>query len=96
MSAPFEKVLLARIHKPDSATLASYVGDGGYQGLAKAVNIVGYDKRKDDPVTAEDIAKQDYMRRNWWEDRWYSDPYTRNVVPMDVWALSTLPPEVKF
>ena len=45
---------------------------------------------------AEDIAKQDYQRRNWWEDRWFSDPYTRNVVPMDVWELSTLPPEVKF
>ena len=39
MSAPFEKVLLARIHKPDSATLASYVDDGGYQGLAKAVKM---------------------------------------------------------
>ena len=54
------------------------------------------EKRQNDPVTAEDLAKQDYQRRNWWEDRWYSDPYTRNVVPMDVWALSTLPPEVKF
>ena len=54
------------------------------------------DKRKTDPVTADDLAKQDYQRRNWWEDRWFSDPYTRNVVPMDVWALSTLPPEVKF
>ncbi len=54
------------------------------------------DQRQNDPVTAEDLAKQDYQRRNWWEDRWYSDPYTRNVVPMDVWALSTLPPEVKF
>ena len=54
------------------------------------------DKRKNDPITAEDLAKQDYQRRNWWEDRWFSDPYTRNVVPMDVWSLSTLPPEVKF
>jgi coproporphyrinogen III oxidase len=54
------------------------------------------DQRQNDPVTAEELAKQDYQRRNWWEDRWYSDPYTRNVVPMDVWALSTLPPEVKF
>ena len=39
MSVPFEKVLLARIHKPDSVTLASYVDDGGYQGLAKAVKM---------------------------------------------------------
>jgi hypothetical protein len=36
------------------------------------------------------------MRRNWLEDRFFSDPYTGNVVPYEVWALSTLPPEVKF
>ena len=54
------------------------------------------DKRKTDAVTTQDLAKQNYQRRNWWEDRWFSDPYTRNVVPMAVWALSTLPPEVKF
>jgi len=39
VSAPFEKVLTARIHQPDSVKLASYVDDGGYQGLAKAVKM---------------------------------------------------------
>ncbi len=48
------------------------------------------------PYTDEDLAKQDYMRRNWLEDRFFSDPYTGNVVPYEVWALSTLPPVVKF
>ena len=53
-------------------------------------------KRQNDDYTAEDRAKQDYMRRNWFEDRFFSDPYTGNVVPYEVWALSTLPPVVKF
>ncbi len=51
---------------------------------------------QDASYTAEDLAKQDYMRRNWLEDRFFSDPYTGNVVPYEVWALSTLPPVVKF
>ena len=54
------------------------------------------EQRQDEPYTAEDLAKQDYIRRNWLEDRFFSDPYTGNVVPYEVWALSTLPPVVKF
>jgi len=54
------------------------------------------EKNRDAPTTSEDLAKQEYMRRNWLEDRFFSDPYTGNVVPYEVWALSTLPPMVKF
>jgi coproporphyrinogen III oxidase len=54
------------------------------------------EKNRAAPYTAEDLARQDYMRRNWLEDRFFSDPYTGNVVPYEVWALSTLPPVVKF
>jgi coproporphyrinogen III oxidase len=54
------------------------------------------EENQDTSYTAEDLAKQDYMRRNWLEDRFFSDPYTGNVVPYEVWALSTLPPVVKF
>lgn len=54
------------------------------------------EKNRDVPFTAEDLDKQDYMRRNWLEDRFFSDPYTGDVVPYEVWALSTLPPMVKF
>jgi NADH-quinone oxidoreductase subunit F len=35
----FEPVLLARIHKPDSASLASYRADGGYKSLEKALGM---------------------------------------------------------
>ena len=54
------------------------------------------EQHRDTRYTNEDLAKQDYMRRNWLEDRFFSDPYTGNVVPYEVWALSTLPPVVKF
>ena len=35
----FEPVLLKRIHKPDSTSLASYRADGGYQALQKALGM---------------------------------------------------------
>lgn len=54
------------------------------------------EQHRDTPYTEQDLARQDYMRRNWLEDRFFSDPYTGNVVPYEVWALSTLPPVVKF
>lgn len=38
-NASFEPVLLARINKPDSASLASYKADGGYAGLRKALDM---------------------------------------------------------
>jgi NADH-quinone oxidoreductase subunit F len=37
--AQFEPVLTARIHKPDSTSLASCQADGGYQGLKKALGM---------------------------------------------------------
>lgn len=54
------------------------------------------EKRADDPVTEEDIARQDAMRLNWFEDRMFSDPFTTKVVPYEIWSLHSLPPEVKF
>jgi hypothetical protein len=54
------------------------------------------ENNRNTPYSNEDLAKQDYMRRNWLEDRFFADPYTGNVVPYEVWSLSTLPPEVKF
>lgn len=41
--AQFEPTLLARIHKPDSATLASYRADGGYDALKKALGMAPVD-----------------------------------------------------
>lgn len=41
--AQFEPTLLARIHKPDSPTLASYRADGGYEALKKALGMAPVD-----------------------------------------------------
>ena len=39
MSQTFEPILLARVGKPESTTLASYQADGGYEGLKKALEL---------------------------------------------------------
>jgi len=54
------------------------------------------ERRKDTPYTEEDLAAQDAMRKNWAEDRLFSDPYTTGVTPYEIWSLMSLPPEVKF
>ncbi len=54
------------------------------------------EKRADDPFTDEDVATQDAMRLNWFEDRFFSDPFTTDVVPYEIWSLHSLPPHVKF
>ena len=54
------------------------------------------ERRADDPYTDADLAAQDEMRRNWLEDRFFSDPYTTSVTPYDAWSLYSLPPTVKF
>ena len=54
------------------------------------------EKRKDEPFTEEDKAKQDDMRRWWLRDRLFSDDFTTTVVPFELYSMATLPPEVKF
>ena len=54
------------------------------------------EERADDPYTQEDVAAQEAMRLNWFEDRFFSDPFTTEVVPYEIWSLHSLPPEVKF
>ena len=54
------------------------------------------DERRDDPFTSADLASQEAMRLNWFEDRLYADPDTTTVTPYEVWSLSTLPPSVRF
>src|SRR5262245_48498765 len=39
MSGTFEPILLARVGKPDSGSLASYQADGGYSALKKALEL---------------------------------------------------------
>jgi NADH-quinone oxidoreductase subunit F len=52
--AKFEPVLLARVGKPDSATLATYEADGGYQALRKALAM--------DPADIIQLVKDSALR----------------------------------
>jgi coproporphyrinogen III oxidase len=54
------------------------------------------EKRADDPYTEADLEVQDAMRKNWFEDRFFSDPFTTDVVPYEIWSHHSLPPVVKF
>lgn len=54
------------------------------------------ERRKDTPYGDVELAAQDAMRKNWLEDRFFSDPYTTGVTPYEIWSLMSLPPTVKF
>lgn len=55
------------------------------------------EKRKNEPFTDAEIAKQDAMRRNWLEDQLFTDPYAASgITPYEVWSTSFSPPVVKF
>jgi len=55
------------------------------------------EKRKDEPYTDADIALQDAMRLNWFEDQMFADPYAASgITPYEVWSLPFTPPVVKF
>lgn len=78
------------------------VSEGSYLFMTEAYEamldayLVVVERRADDPYTDEDLLSQDRMRRNWLEDRFFSDPYTTSVTPYEAWALYSLPPNVKF
>jgi hypothetical protein len=58
----------------------------------------GYEPQAPDAVPAIDAVEREQvkMRLNWFEDRFFSDPFTTDVVPYQIWSLHSLPPIVKF
>jgi len=66
-----------------------------YEGFVDAY-LTQVEMRKDDAYGAEDLAAQDAMRRNWLEDQLFADPYSKSIVPYEVWSLANVPPTVKF
>lgn len=53
-------------------------------------------KRANAAATAEDVLRQDAMRKNWLIDQLFSDPFASELVPFEVWSLANLPPTVRF
>ncbi len=54
-------------------------------------------RHTNDPSTDEEIATQDAMRLNWFEDQMFTDPYAASgITPYEVWSLAFTPPVVKF
>ncbi len=53
-------------------------------------------KRAGAAVTADDVVRQDHMRKRWLVDQLYSDPFASKLVPFEVWSLANVPPTVRF
>jgi len=53
-------------------------------------------KRTGVTVTADDVVRQDAMRKRWLVDQLYSDPFASKLVPFEVWSLANVPPTVRF
>ena len=72
----------------------AFISDAYETFVASYFDLV--ERRRKDPFSAADLAAQDAMRLNWFEDRAFADPMTTTVTPYEVWSLATLPPVVKF
>ena len=80
---------------PVTAANVAFIDDAYDSFVTAYMDII--EARKDDPVTDEDIAAQDGVRRNWFEDQTMADPFAaEQIVPYEVWSHAFLPPVVKF
>ena len=89
---------------------ASFYGPPVYRGeTGKTLDFVAgfYDlfvetymdvveKRADDPFTEADILAQDKMRKRWFMDQVFSDPYSSVQIPFEVHSFWNAAPVVKF
>ena len=66
-----------------------------YEGFTDAY-FDTIERRQDDPVTAEDIARQKRMRKEWLVDQLFSDPYASDSVPFAIWSFGNVAPEINF
>jgi coproporphyrinogen III oxidase len=77
----------------DEASLA-LISDAFTSFLDAYLEIL--DRRKDQAFTSQDLAAQDLMRRQWLQDQLFSDPFSSQLVPYEVWSLANMAPVVKF
>jgi coproporphyrinogen III oxidase len=54
------------------------------------------EKRSDDPYTEADILAQDKMRKSWFMDQVFSDPYSSAQIPFEVHTFWNAAPVIKF
>lgn len=78
----------------DTARSFQFVSELFEQFVDAYLDIVA--KRAGSPHTAADVAAQEAMRKRWFIDQQFSDPFASKLVPYEVWWLSNLPPEIRF
>lgn len=68
----------------------------GYYDLFVETYMDVAEKRADDPFTEADILAQDKMRKRWFMDQVFSDPYSSVQIPFEVHSFWNAAPAVKF
>jgi coproporphyrinogen III oxidase len=53
-------------------------------------------ERAGSAVTADDVRRQEEMRKRWLVDQLFSDPFASELVPFEVWSLANVPPTIRF
>jgi len=53
-------------------------------------------RRADQAWSEADLQAQEEMRRRWLLDQLFSDPFSSELVPFEVWSLANVPPVIRF
>jgi hypothetical protein len=80
---------------PDDIAKSYELAEGLFEEVDDAyLRIVA--RRAKQRFTPQDVARRDEMRKRWLTDQLFADPFSSKVVPYEVWALSDMPPEIRF
>lgn len=104
-----EDTISAFRRRPDPSGVSFYGPPVFPQDLAKSYELVEglfeqftdaymdiIPRRADQAFTAEDVSRQEVMRKAWLVDQLFSDPFASKLVPFEVWSLSNVPPVIRF
>lgn len=53
-------------------------------------------RHADASYSADDVLRQERMRKRWLIDQLFSDPFSSKLVPYEVWFLANVPPVIRF
>ncbi len=68
---------------------------GLFEQFTDAFVDITSERAKED-FSAQDIAAQDAMRKQWLIDQLFSDPFSSQIIPFDIWSFANVPPVIKF
>ena len=82
------------VYRGDTGKTLNFIA--GFYDLFVEIYMDIVEKRADDPFTDADILAQDKMRKRWFMDQVFSDPYSSVQIPFEVHSFWNAAPVVKF